>query len=206
MNRLLIAAIVSIAATGGCHYWAGPLPLGATNDTRLADTSASHTWAEPMDLPGLPNLHKVSDDLFRGAQPTAEGIRELEQLGIRTVVNLRDDYDDREEMRGAAIAYRHIPMTAWHVQDDDIVQFVRTVTNGHDTPAFVHCRRGADRTGLSVAVYRVVVQGWTKDEAIAEMTKGGFAFYSGWQNLVRYLRDLDIDRLKRRAGLIPEAN
>jgi len=205
-NLLLIAAIVLSVTAAGCQYWAGPLPLGTTNDVRVTANSASHEWAEPMDLPGLPNLHKVSDDLYRGAQPTAEGIRELEKLGVKTVVNLRDDYSNRKEMRGAAIACERIPMTAWYVQDDDIVQFLRTVTDEHNTPIFVHCRRGADRTGLSVAVYRIAVQDWTKDEAIAEMTQGGFAFYSGWKNLVRYLRDVDIDRLRSQAGLIPEAN
>ena len=65
----------------------------------------------------------------------------------------------------------------------------------------MHCRRGADRIGLAVAVYRIAVQGWSKEEAITEMTQGGFAFYTGWQNLIRYLRDLDIDALKRQAGL-----
>lgn len=202
---LLITTIVLIVATAGCQYWAGPLPLGTTNNVRATANSASHKWAEPMDLSGLPNLHKVSDDLYRGAQPTAEGIRELEKLGVKTVVNLRDDYDDRKEMRNATIACKRIPMTAWYVQDDDLVQFLRTVTDERSTPIFVHCRRGADRTGLAVAIYRIVVQDWTKDEAIAEMTRGGFAFYSGWQNLVRYLRDLDVDQLRRQAGLIDQS-
>jgi len=43
------------------------------------------------------------------------------------------------------------------------------------------------------------VQGWTKDEAIAEMTQGGFGFHEVWQNLVEYLRDLDVEKLKRQA-------
>jgi protein tyrosine/serine phosphatase len=59
-----------------------------------------------------------------------------------------------------------------------------------------YCHRGADRTGMMTAIYRVAVQGWTKEQAIAEMTQGGFGFYSGWRNLVRYIRDLDIERLK----------
>jgi hypothetical protein len=47
------------------------------------------------------------------------------------------------------------------------------------------------------AIYRVVVQGWSKDEAIAEMTRGGFGFYSGWQNLVRYIRDLNVEHIRQ---------
>jgi protein tyrosine/serine phosphatase len=60
---------------------------------------------------------------------------------------------------------------------------------------FVHCRRGADRTGVVVAVYRVCVEGWTKEDAIAEMMTGGFHFHSSWQHLVRYVRDLDTEHV-----------
>jgi hypothetical protein len=51
------------------------------------------------------------------------------------------------------------------------------------------------------AIYRIAVQGWTKAEAIEEMTKGGFGFYPGWQNIVNYILQLDIDAIKSRAGL-----
>ena len=67
---------------------------------------------------------------------------------------------------------------------------------------FVHCQHGADRTGTATAVYRIVVEGWTKDEAIREMTQGGYGFHPLWANLIRYVRELDVDRLRREAGLI----
>ena len=46
-------------------------------------------WAQPVQVEGLPNLHRVSGKLYRSAQPTAEGMRAAERLGIRTVVSLR---------------------------------------------------------------------------------------------------------------------
>ena len=55
-------------------------------------------WAEPMALAGVPNLHKVSDRLYRSAQPTAEGMTNLVALGIKTVVNLRDNHSDSDEI------------------------------------------------------------------------------------------------------------
>jgi protein tyrosine phosphatase (PTP) superfamily phosphohydrolase (DUF442 family) len=205
-NCRLIKALIAFAmvlggSVPGCGHWAGPLPLGTTNDDRATAVEHSHKWADPMDRPGLPNLHKVTAGLYRGAQPTAEGFRELEEMGVRTVVNLRDDRDDRREMQGCDLAYDRIPMSAWYVEDEDVVAFLRLAADASNAPLFVHCRRGADRTGLAVAVYRIAIQGWTKDEAIAEMTQGGFAFYSGWQNLVRYLHDLDVEALNRRAGI-----
>ena len=96
-------------------------------------------------------------------------------------------------------------MTAWRPHDDDVVRFLQIVTDESRLPAFVHCRRGADRTGMMVAIYRIAVQGWDKEQAIAEMTQGGFRFNSGWQNLVQYVRDLDIDAIRQRAGLAGRA-
>jgi protein tyrosine phosphatase (PTP) superfamily phosphohydrolase (DUF442 family) len=174
------------------------LPLGIDNDVRVASSPGSQRWAEPMDLPGLPNLHKVSDGLYRGAEPTAEGIGRLAGLGIKTIIDLRSP-DASDDVRGTNITYVHIPATAWMPEDRDVVEFLRIVMDEGRQPVFVHCQRGADRTGMMSAIYRVALQGWSKDEAVAEMTHGGFGFYSGWQNLVRYVRDLDMDAVKRQA-------
>lgn len=50
---------------------------------------------------------------------------------------------------------------------------------------------------------RHALEGWSKDEAIAEMTEGGFGFHATWGNLVTYLRRLDVDEMKRRAAALP---
>ena len=206
VRRWPVGTVVTCMAMLGaglscCSNWAGPLPLGTVNHTRIMIDAKSQAWAEPIARPGLPNLHKISGDFYRGAQPTAEGIEELEALGVRTVVNLRDDHDDEPEMRESNLAYKRIPMTAWCVDDEDVVAFLRIAADKANAPLFVHCRRGADRTGLAVAAYRIAIQGWTKDDAVTEMTRGGFRFYSGWRNLVRYLRNVDVAALRRQAGI-----
>ena len=158
-------------------------------------------WAQPLELPGLPNLHKVSDDLYRGAQPTAEGMEQLKKLGIKTVVNLRSLHSDNDELKDIDLAYEHIRMTTLTPEEKDIVRFLKIVTDANSTPVFVHCQHGSDRTGTMCAIYRIAVEGWSKDEAIEEMTKGGFGFHSIWMNLVTYIRKLDIDKIKNQAGL-----
>jgi protein tyrosine phosphatase (PTP) superfamily phosphohydrolase (DUF442 family) len=192
---LLACVLVLGVETPGCGYWAGPLPLGTDNRVRVASNLTASEWAQPMELPGLPNLHKVSDDLYRGAEPTVEGIQQLKRLGIKTVIDLRAS-GVPDDVRGTGMTYVRIPSTAWQPDDKAVAQFLQVVMDENRAPVFVHCQRGADRTGLMTAVYRVAVQGWTKDQAIAEMTQGGFGFYSGWQNIVRYVRDLDIERVK----------
>ena len=68
-------------------------------------------------------------------------------------------------------------------------------------PVFVHCLHGADRTGTMCAAYRVVVDGWTKQQAIDEMTKGGYGFHPVWANLPKFIENLDVEKIKAKAGL-----
>jgi len=202
---LLIVLPFLIVLGGACLMQTCGLDVGApiANRQRLAPAqqTASRKWAEPLELPGLPNLHKVSDELYRGAQPTAEGMKQLEKLGVKTVVNLRFLMSDRNELEGTALAYEHINMVTFHAEAADAVAFLRIVTDPNRTPVFVHCQRGADRTGTMCAIYRIAVQGWSKEEAIEEMTKGGFGHNPIWSNLVDFIRELDIDQIKRAAGI-----
>lgn len=180
------------------------LPFGSHfgNKQRQADTAnAQEKWAESIELPGLLNFHKVSDDLYRGAQPTAEGVKQLEKLGVKTVINLRTVHSDRDKMKGTGLSYEHISMSTWNVEEKDIIRFLQIVTDPNRTPVFVHCQHGADRTGTMCAVYRIIIQGWSKDVAIEEMTKGGFGYHSIWQNLPDYIRKLDVQDINNRASL-----
>ena len=167
-----------------------------------AESAAKRKWAQRLELPGVDNLHKVSDELYRGAQPTIEGMERLKELGIKTIVNLRSFHSDREEIGDTGLSYEHIYMKTWNAEDKEVVRFLKIVTDPNRTPILVHCQRGADRTGTMCAIYRIAVQGWSKEEAIAEMTEGGFGFYTGWKNLIYYIRELDIDEIKRQACLV----
>jgi len=159
-------------------------------------------WATRVERPGLPNLHKVSARLYRGAQPTAEGMRQLRQMGVKTVVNLRKFHSDRDEIGDTCLGYEHIYFNPLHPEEKEIVRFLQIVTDKSRVPAFVHCQRGADRTGTMCAIYRIAVQGWTKGKAIEEMTNGGFGHHEKiFGNLRNYIRKLDVQAIKRRARL-----
>ena len=158
-------------------------------------------WAQPMSGPGLGNFHRVSDDLYRGEQPTAEGMKRLQAMGIKTVLNLRAFHSDRKALKGTSLEGEHISVKPWHIEDEDVAEFLRIVTDKSRTPVFVHCQHGADRTGLMVAVYRVAVCGWSKDQALEEMVYGGFGFHEEWRNIIQYFRELDVERIRKEAGL-----
>lgn len=159
------------------------------------------TWAVPMEMPGAPNLHQVSPDLYRGAQPAAEGMQNLKQKGIKTVVNLRSFSSDRDELRGTGLGYEHLFMKAWHPERKEVVEFLRIVTDPKRKPVLVHCQHGADRTGTMCAVYRVAVQGWTKQQAIREMVDGGYGFHAVWQNLPEWIDELDVEAIRKEVGI-----
>ncbi len=168
-------------------------------------TNRPATWAQKIALAGVPNCYQVSTNLYRGAQPTADGMARLQALGVRFVVSLRMLRSDRHELRGSALKNLNLGMVPWHPNAADVVKFLKTATDTNNLPLFIHCHYGADRTGLMCAMYRVVVCDWTKQEAIAEMRNGGFNFNPAWKGLVAFIENSDIADLKRRAGL-PEIN
>jgi tyrosine-protein phosphatase SIW14 len=193
---LLIMLNVAVPTLLSC---AGP---EVTSDPGAATPAVPKPrWAVPLEGPGLHNVHQVSRHLYRGAQPSAEGMRHLSRIGIKTIVNLRALHSDRDEIGGLPLAYEHIRMNAWHPEDEDVLRFLKIVTDAKKTPVFVHCQYGADRTGTMCAIYRILVSGWTKEDAIKEMTEGGFGYHTIWKKLIRYIRELDVDRIRRKAGL-----
>lgn len=172
------------------------ISLASCSLLRAGESSYSPSWAMPIALEGLPNLHKVSGDLYRSAQPSALGMQNLTNLGIKTVINLRTFHSDEGAMAGVPINQVHIWMKTWHAEREDVLRFLQVVTDPTNTPVLVHCQHGADRTGLMCAMYRIVVQGWSKEAAIKEMTEGDFGFHEMWGNLPKWIDEVEVEELK----------
>ncbi|MBD3869537.1 MAG: dual specificity protein phosphatase family protein [Acidobacteria bacterium] len=187
--RTVLSLALAFAAIG-CSREAPPEEVVAVD--RPSD------WATAMpETAGVSNFFKVSDQLYRGAQPEDEGFAELGKLGIKTVVNLRSLHSDRDECEEAGLQYIPIDVQAWEGEDEEVIDFLKAVQDPSNQPVFLHCLHGSDRTGVMSAVYRIVIEGWSKEDAIKEMTEGGYGFHSMWQNLVDYVNELDVDEIKR---------
>lgn len=186
---ILRLAVISILLTGSASF------AQTNNSSRPAN------WATPLNSPGLSNFYEVTTSLYRGAQPTAEGMTNLHAMGIKTVLNLRSFHSDHGLVSSGDLKLARLHMKPWHAEDEDVVAFLKIASNTNNLPLFVHCQRGADRTGMICAMYRIVYCGWTKDAAIQEMKEGGFHFNTGWKNLVNYINKVDVEALKKRAGL-----
>jgi protein tyrosine/serine phosphatase len=155
-----------------------------------------------VEADGLPNLHKVTDKIYRSAQPSAKGFPEAERMGIKTVLNLRDFNDDAKEAEGTKLRLVTVDMNAWRIKDEDMALALSMLRDKKRTPVLVHCHHGADRTGVLIAMHRIVDQGWTREEAIKEMKKGGYGFHRVWINIVSYVEKADIEKIRARVDAI----
>ena len=191
-----------------------PLPLpGRAADGLAHEVSNGTTETEqqqdlspcPQELPGLGNFAEVDrGKLYRSAQPTREGLQlARRRFGIRTVINFRMLHSDRGEAEAAGLQYYRIPFNAWHVTPEEVVRFLRIVTDPVNQPILVHCQHGADRTGTMVAAYRMFIQRWNTEEAIRELPR--FGFHPIWSHLKTFLRDEDWRKAAEQAGVARQA-
>jgi protein tyrosine/serine phosphatase len=75
----------------------------------------------------------------------------------------------------------------------EVMRWLRQTENG---PFLIHCQHGADRTGLMSAMYRILEQGWSPEEAMKELTDGGYGYHSMWRNILRYVQSADVEKLR----------
>jgi uncharacterized protein (TIGR01244 family) len=140
------------------------------------------SWtAEPGAPAGVPNFHPVNDHIYRGAQPTAEGFANLSKLGVKTVIDLRrgSDHEKTEQsiVEHAGMQYVHVPLSGRNAPTDEQVAKLMALLDESDTwPVFVHCKRGADRTGTIIACYRIRHDGWPNKKALDEAKIHGMSW------------------------------
>ncbi len=157
--------------------------------------------AERLSVEGLSNLYQVSPTLYRGAMPDAAGFDALEEMPIASVLSLRWHADPADATPEDGPRRLHIPIRTWDLEEAHVVEFLQLASDPANQPMLVHCKHGADRTGTMVAAYRIVVQGWSKEEALAEMKTKQFGHHWMWKNLRRFVLNMDVERIRQAAGL-----
>ena len=143
------------------------------------------TPAGPLVGSGVRNYHEVDEQLRRGAQPTADGVVKLSSLGIVTIINLRSrssapEAFDAEKATADVrmVHYETIPLSNWFApREGDVERILQIINDPARQPIFVHCQRGADRTGTIVAIYRIMHDCKTADEAIREARQHGMGWW-----------------------------
>jgi tyrosine-protein phosphatase SIW14 len=148
------------------------------------------------DLPGLGNFAQISEELYRGDQPSREGFEHLRNMGVRTIVNLRAYRGDAGKLKGLGLRYVHLRCRAWLPSGKKLAAFLKLVRDPANRPVFVHCLHGSDRTGLAVASYRIMEQGWALEDAVQELHTFGF-HHRIFPQILRYLKRFDASDMQR---------
>jgi protein tyrosine/serine phosphatase len=139
--------------------------------------------------------------VYRSGQMTAAGFAQaVERLGIRTVLNLQDDYPDPDislswlgshslkeselcrqlQVRFVFIAPDLIPRRLLpQNRPEAIERFLAVMDDPKSYPVLIHCKAGLHRTGVVVAVYRMEYEGWSPEEAARELLANGFGRTAG---------------------------
>lgn len=157
------------------------------------------------------NFHQVTDQVYRGGQPTDEGWKTLAKLGVKIVIDLRREgesgghsiEEEARAVRAAGMSFVSIPMKGAPAgpTDEQIAQVLKVFDSNR--PAFVHCKEGKDRTGTVIACYRRAHQGWDSGKALAEARALGLHWYE--TGMKAYVQSFRPDTVRAAQGVSPQA-
>ncbi len=155
-------------------------------------------WATPVIGTELENLYQVDEGLYRSEQPDEEAFAALSKYGIQEVLNLRENNSDDSEAEGLPLVLRRVKMDTDEVSEMEIIRALSIIQN-RKGPVLVHCWHGSDRTGTVIAAYRIVFNGWSKEQALDEMNNGGYGYHALiFPNLVELIKNLDVQKVKKK--------
>jgi tyrosine-protein phosphatase SIW14 len=131
---------------------------------------------------GIGNFYQVDEHVYRGAQPTPEGFKYLAKLGVKTVLDLRESggrsAEEAQLVTALGMHYVNIPMTGLTAPTDaETKRILALLEDANSGGVFVHCMRGADRTGAVIAAYRIDYHHWDSPRALKEAMSCGMSFF-----------------------------
>jgi tyrosine-protein phosphatase SIW14 len=131
---------------------------------------------------GVSNFHIVDQQVYRGAQPTSQGFESLAKMGVKTVIDLREADDlalaEKKQVEADGMRFVNIPMRGMHRPTPaDVARALALFGDTSSGPVFVHCKRGADRTGTVVACYRISRYHWENHKALDEARTYGMSWF-----------------------------
>src|SRR5215212_2329922 len=128
----------------------------------------------PSDFPNVKigNFGQMDERFYRGAQPLPDDYQALKDLGVKTVIDLRNDPTDYEKTAVEALGMRYvnIQMSGWKSPKDRQIEEFLKLENDPGTGVFcVDCKAGIHRTGVTEAIYRFKKYSWDYEQAYKEM-------------------------------------
>ncbi|MBA3769183.1 MAG: tyrosine-protein phosphatase [Blastocatellia bacterium] len=138
------------------------------------------------------NFGQMDDRYFRGGQPLPGDYQTLKDLGVNTVIDLRNDPTEYEkrEVEALGMKYVNIPMSGWKwAKDDQVEEFLKVVNHPETGVVYAHCKAGRHRAGLIGAIYRFEKYGWDYDKVYQEMKNYNYSSWPWHHNIKSFVRD-----------------
>ena len=157
---------------------------------------AQEVALQKIDSKHFKRLHKLNDSLFRSEQPGKKGFAELEAMGVKTIINFRRKVDDAKRAKGTTLQLERLPLKAAELNESHIIDALRLIQTS-EKPVLIHCWHGSDRTGAIAAAYRIVVEDWSREDAIAEMRLKELSHHEKrYPNVIELLKELNVEDIK----------
>jgi tyrosine-protein phosphatase SIW14 len=153
-------------------------------------------WATKVTVSSFYNLYKINDSIYRSEQPANKAIAFIDSSGIKSILNLRQKKDNPGLLNMHSVKSYHIKMVTKNFTDAEIIQSLLIIKNA-PKPLLVHCKHGADRTGVVIAMYRIIFQNWSKEKALEELKDGHYGFHTMYKNIPLYLKTVDTGFIKK---------
>lgn len=118
------------------------------------------------------NFGQMDERYYRGAQPLESDYQSLKDLGVKTVIDLRNDPTDYEKpaVESLGMRYVNIPMSGWKTPKmKDVETFLALMNDPETGTVYVHCKAGRHRASVAGAAYRYTKYGWKYDQVYKEM-------------------------------------
>lgn len=149
------------------------------------------------------NFYRISDTVFRSEQPNAEIIPELKKHDIDVVINLRSRDKDKTVLSQQNFQLVHVPIHTWALDRNDLLSVMKNIktAKSKNQKVLIHCYHGSDRTGASVAMYRIIFENWSTQDALNEMRHGGYGFHPIWINIEKQFSTENIQWIRQQLAI-----
>jgi protein tyrosine/serine phosphatase len=192
-NRRRVSSPAAKATSAKISAWllfiSVALALGVISYARPKDKANSKASGSAVDVD---NFGQVTDFYYRGGQPRGDEYNQLAAIGVKTIIDLRDDPKDYAKALAeqAGMKYVNLPLSDKDYPPPDAAsKFLTLVNDRENWPVYVHCAGGRHRTGAMTAVFRMTVQGWDAGRAYDEMKDYDFYTRFGHKAMKRFVFD-----------------
>ncbi|MHC4730456.1 MAG: cytochrome c [Planctomycetota bacterium] len=146
-----------------------PPPLEGVDSAYEAADKRKLKKLAPEESPGLHNVFQLSETVISGSEPHGDAAFErLVGMGVKTILSVDGKVPDQEAATRHGMRYVHVPIHYSGISEDELVRIVKTFREV-EGPFFVHCFHGKHRGPAAAAVGRLVLDGATRAQALAEM-------------------------------------